>query len=61
MCSVNIYMRDMADYNDLNKVYLDNFSFENPPTRVCVAVPLPKDVGLILDAVSLFQILYEIV
>ncbi|CAG9123295.1 unnamed protein product [Plutella xylostella] len=52
VCSVNIYMRDMADYNDLNKVYLDNFSFENPPTRVCVAVPLPKDVGLILDAVA---------
>ncbi|KAI5646301.1 diphthamide synthase domain-containing protein [Phthorimaea operculella] len=53
VCSVNIYMRDMGEYAALNSVYLKNFSFENPPTRVCVQVPLPKDVGLILDAVSM--------
>ncbi|CAH0755131.1 unnamed protein product [Diatraea saccharalis] len=52
VCSVNIYMRDMEDYTALNDVYLKNFYFENPPTRVCVQCPLPDDVGLILDAVA---------
>lgn len=51
VCSVNIYMRDMAFYADLNKVYLEHFNFPNPPTRVCVQCPLPKHAGLILDAV----------
>lgn len=52
VCSVNIYMRDMEDYAMLNEVYVDTFSFTNPPTRVCVQCPLPKNVGLIMDAVS---------
>lgn len=53
VCSVNIYMSDMGEYAALNEIYLNNFSFQNPPTRVCVQCPLPKYVGLILDAVSL--------
>lgn len=52
VCSVNVYMRNMADYDELNKIYVDTFSFANPPTRVCIQCPLPNDVGLILDAVS---------
>ncbi|XP_047533818.1 diphthine--ammonia ligase [Vanessa atalanta] len=52
ICSVNIYMRDMEQYAALNAVYVENFSFPNPPTRVCVQCPLPKNVGLILDAVA---------
>lgn len=51
VCSVNIYMRDMEQYAALNSVYVDTFSFPNPPTRVCVECPLPKNVGLIMDAV----------
>lgn len=54
VCSVNIYMRDMEEYAELNAVYVDKFSFPNPPTRVCVQCPLPKNVGLIMDAVSNF-------
>ncbi|CAK1543026.1 unnamed protein product [Leptosia nina] len=52
VCSVNIYMRDMEQYAALNSVYVKAFSFPNPPTRVCVQCPLPKDVGLIMDAVA---------
>ncbi|XP_053608936.1 uncharacterized protein LOC128674442 isoform X2 [Plodia interpunctella] len=52
VCSVNIYMRDMAEYSALNAVYVKHFSFQNPPTRVCVQCPLPANVGLILDAVA---------
>ncbi|KOB67647.1 putative atpase pp-loop superfamily, partial [Operophtera brumata] len=52
ICSVNIYMRDMNEYAQLNDVYVRTFSFPNPPTRVCVQCPLPADVGLILDAVA---------
>ncbi|XP_061376883.1 uncharacterized protein LOC116770905 [Danaus plexippus] len=52
ICSVNIYMRSMEEYNELNEVYVKTFSFPNPPTRVCVQCPLPADVGLIMDAVA---------
>ncbi|XP_059062770.1 uncharacterized protein LOC131855508 [Achroia grisella] len=52
VCSVNIYMRDMNEYATLNQVYVENFCFPNPPTRVCVQCPLPSDVGLLLDAVA---------
>ncbi|XP_060804149.1 uncharacterized protein LOC106130468 isoform X1 [Amyelois transitella] len=52
ICSVNIYMRDMNEYSALNDIYVKHFSFQNPPTRVCVQCPLPADVGLILDAVA---------
>lgn len=45
-------MRDMKEYVALNEVYVNTFNFPNPPTRVCVQVPLPADVGLIFDAVS---------
>ncbi|XP_063828857.1 uncharacterized protein LOC135078201 [Ostrinia nubilalis] len=50
--SVNIYMRDMEEYTELNDVYASHFCFPNPPTRVCVQCPLMDDVGLILDAVA---------
>ncbi|XP_045522141.1 diphthine--ammonia ligase isoform X1 [Pieris brassicae] len=52
VCSVNIYMRDMGQYADLNAVYVKAFSFANPPTRVCVQCPLPNEIGLIIDAVA---------
>ncbi|KPI92630.1 ATP-binding domain-containing protein 4 [Papilio xuthus] len=50
--SVNIYMRDMAEYAALNEVYVNTFRLPNPPTRVCIQCPLPDDVGLIMDAVG---------
>ncbi|XP_045536782.1 diphthine--ammonia ligase [Papilio machaon] len=50
--SVNIYMRDMAEYAALNEVYVNTFRLPNPPTRVCIQCPLPDDVGLIMDAVA---------
>ena len=53
VCSVNIYMRDMNEYALLNEVYANTFNFPNPPTRVCVQCPLPDEVGLIFDAVSI--------
>ncbi|GBP73462.1 Diphthine--ammonia ligase, partial [Eumeta japonica] len=52
ICSVNVYMRDMGHYKELNDVYARHFSFSEPPTRVCVQCPLPSDVGLVLDAVA---------
>lgn len=42
----------MEQYSALNAIYVEKFSFPNPPTRVCVQVPLPNNVGLIMDAVS---------
>lgn len=59
VCSVNIYMRDMAEYAALNEVYVDTFKYPNPPTRVCVQCPLPANVGLILDAVAYKSSIYN--
>lgn len=52
ICSINIYIRNMEDYEQMNQIYISYLNFPNPPTRVCVQCPLPSNVGLILDAVA---------
>lgn len=52
VCSVTMYIGDMAEYADLNKIYVDTFNFPNPPTRACVQVPLNADNPVRLEAIS---------
>ncbi|XP_056636128.1 uncharacterized protein LOC130444855 isoform X2 [Diorhabda sublineata] len=51
VCSVTMYIGDMAEYAALNKLYVDTFSFANPPTRACVQVPLNADNPVRLEAI----------
>ncbi|XP_057655168.1 uncharacterized protein LOC130893248 [Diorhabda carinulata] len=51
VCSVTMYIGDMAEYAALNKLYVDTFSFPNPPTRACVQVPLNADNPVRLEAI----------
>ena len=32
----NIFMRDLKDFDEMNAVYQQYFTFENPPARQCV-------------------------
>ena len=49
---VNVYMKDMADFADLNAVYAEYFS-SNCPARAAVEVArLPKDALVEIEAVA---------
>lgn len=37
-----MFISDMSQYADLNKIYGDTFIYSNPPTRACVELPLNK-------------------
>ncbi|XP_041928918.1 diphthine--ammonia ligase isoform X1 [Alosa sapidissima] len=45
---VHLYVRDMADFKELNSVYVSHFG-SNPPARVCVEAPLPAGHLLQMD------------
>lgn len=48
---VTVYLKDMADFNVMNKVYAEYFG-ENPPARTTVGVTaLPKEALIELDAI----------
>ena len=49
---VNVYILDMADFDQVNRVYAQFFK-EDPPARACVAVrSLPKGADVEIDLVA---------
>lgn len=52
LCYVSLYVRSMKNYAELNEVYVKAFDFQNPPSRVCVEIPLPDGLQVILEAVA---------
>lgn len=42
----------MDDYASLNTIYADRLNFANPPIRVCVGIPLPKQCPIVMDALA---------
>jgi 2-iminobutanoate/2-iminopropanoate deaminase len=49
---VNVYILDMADFNQVNQVYSEFFK-DDPPARACVAVrSLPKGADVEIDLVA---------
>lgn len=47
-----VYMRDLADFDEMNKAYAEFFS-TNKPARATVQVArLPKDVGVEIDVIA---------
>lgn len=47
-----VYLKNMADFEEMNKVYAEFFS-ENKPARATVEVArLPKDVSVEIDAIA---------
>ncbi|XP_055716287.1 uncharacterized protein LOC129810065 [Phlebotomus papatasi] len=47
--AVNIFLKDMKDFAEINKIYSANFNFPNPPSRACVETNLPEGLWIILD------------
>ncbi|KRT83502.1 hypothetical protein AMK59_3151, partial [Oryctes borbonicus] len=52
ICSINMYISDMSQFAELNRLYGEVLNHVNPPTRACVQVPLPGNCPVILEAVS---------
>ncbi|CAH2013707.1 unnamed protein product [Acanthoscelides obtectus] len=52
VCSVTMFISDMSQYADLNKIYVDTFNHANPPSRACVQVPFDKDCPVRIEALS---------
>ncbi|CAL1527094.1 unnamed protein product [Lymnaea stagnalis] len=46
--SVSLYVGDMANFLEINKVYKTFFS-KNPPVRLCIQANLPRNIALQLD------------
>ena len=47
-----IYLRDLNDFGEVNKIYGEFFS-SHKPARACVQVArLPKEVGIEIDAIA---------
>ncbi|CAH1106414.1 unnamed protein product [Psylliodes chrysocephalus] len=52
VCSITMFIGDMSQYAELNKLYVETFIFPNPPTRACVQVPFDPNNPVRLEAVS---------
>lgn len=50
---VNVYLRDMAQFNDMNSVYVKFFSIDFPARSVVEVSGLPKDVLVEIEAIVL--------
>ncbi|XP_001354757.2 uncharacterized protein [Drosophila pseudoobscura] len=55
LCYITLYVRSIAEYPALNRVYLKAFDFHNPPTRVCVECPLPDGCHVVMEAIAYRQ------
>lgn len=51
-CYITMYVRSIAEYATINRIYGQAFCFQNPPTRVCVECPLPEDCHIVLEAIA---------
>jgi 2-iminobutanoate/2-iminopropanoate deaminase len=52
IAKVNVYLKDIADFNLMNKVYSEYFK-KNPPARTTIGVSaLPREALVELDAVA---------
>eukprot|EP00924_Labyrinthula_sp_SR-Ha-C_P016013 snap_masked-scaffold_4-processed-gene-16.34-mRNA-1 protein AED:0.31 eAED:0.31 QI:0/-1/0/1/-1/1/1/0/640 len=47
---VNLYLRDMSSFNEINKTYSKFFSQLQPASRSCVQIDLPKGVSVAAQA-----------
>ncbi|XP_043066077.1 uncharacterized protein [Drosophila bipectinata] len=55
LCYITLYVRSIAEYPALNRIYLRAFDFHNPPTRVCVECPLPDGCHVVMEAIAYRQ------
>lgn len=52
---VTVFLKDMGDFNEMNKVYSSYFS-KDPPARSCVQVAkLPKDVRIEVESIAVLE------
>lgn len=52
--AVNLYMKQMSDYDTINSVYKSFFGLSRP-VRVCIEADLPENIFLLMDVAGTFQ------
>ncbi|KAJ8970366.1 hypothetical protein NQ314_001277 [Rhamnusium bicolor] len=52
VCSVCMFIGDMSQYAELNKLYINTFNHVNPPSRACVQVPFDQKCPVRIEALS---------
>jgi len=52
----SVFLQDMNDFAEMNKVYAQHFGDESAPARACVEVArLPKDVLVEIECIAMVQ------
>lgn len=52
VCSLTMFISDMNQYAELNKLYVETMNHVNPPARACVQVPFDSKCPVAMDVVS---------
>ena len=52
---VNVYLEDMNDFGEFNKVYEEYFGRSKPARAVVQVARLPKDVKIEIEAIAMFE------
>ncbi|KAJ8986079.1 hypothetical protein NQ317_003373 [Molorchus minor] len=52
VCSISMFINNMSDYAELNRIYVDTFNHVNPPSRACVQVPFAQNCPVRIEALS---------
>ncbi|KUK17841.1 RidA family protein [Thermococcus sibiricus] len=52
---VNVYLDDMNDFGEFNKVYEEYFGHSKPARAVVQVARLPKDVKIEIEAIAMFE------
>jgi 2-iminobutanoate/2-iminopropanoate deaminase len=47
-----VYLKDMADFEEMNKIYGQYFNSHKPARATVQVARLPKDVGIEIDAIA---------
>jgi len=52
---VNVYLDDMNDFEEFNKVYEEYFGHSKPARAVIQVTKLPKGVKIEIEAIAIFE------
>lgn len=47
-----MFVSDIANFAELNKIYAETFSYVNPSTRACLQVPFSENCPVRIEALS---------
>ncbi|CAH0393653.1 unnamed protein product [Bemisia tabaci] len=52
LVAITLYVREMSEYANINKAYLDILNHPNPPVRICVEMLFAKETPILIEALA---------